>query len=319
MLSENFSWGAHVNYICCKVSKKLGLFYKTRSKFNRKVLIRFYFSTIRPIIEYGSTLYNNLTVKDENKIENLQRRAAIICTGALPRTETIKLMEDLGWETLKNRRIKAKLCLFYKIHHGLVLRYICDDLLKFKRNLNIRSTRNTELADYTIPFCNTSKFKLSFFPSTVELWIGLDFDARCLDSLSKFKNYLNKKYDFDDRIFDYNLFDVPGSRMLMQFRMGLSNLCFHMFTYNLGENPFCSYCLDEPETIEHFLFYCPRYSVMRNVLFNKLSLFFPEILNMPKKDALQICLRGERGLNFDANFNILRVVSEFILATKRFI
>ena len=93
---ENLAWSEHVSYMCKKVSKKLGLLYKNKNVFNRVTLIRLYKSMILPVIDYGSVVYDSLSLQQINKIENLQRRAAIICSGAHPRTETNKLLSDLG-------------------------------------------------------------------------------------------------------------------------------------------------------------------------------------------------------------------------------
>ena len=57
---------------------------------------------------------------DTALLEKVQRRAANICTGAMKRTETVKVLQELGWETLKSRRTKAKLILLYKIKNSLV-------------------------------------------------------------------------------------------------------------------------------------------------------------------------------------------------------
>ena len=38
-----------------------------------------------------------------------------MCTGAMKRTETVKLLSDLNWDTVKSRRDTAKLVLYYKI------------------------------------------------------------------------------------------------------------------------------------------------------------------------------------------------------------
>ena len=88
IFNEGLTWSNHINYTCGRASKSLGLLYKNRKCFNRATLIKLYFSMIRPIIEYGSILYDNLTLSDEHRLENLQRRAALICTGALPRSES---------------------------------------------------------------------------------------------------------------------------------------------------------------------------------------------------------------------------------------
>ena len=77
-----------------------------------------YLNIIRPAIEYGSVIYDCCTIGDSMRIEQLQRKAAIICLGAMKRTETNKLIDALKWDSLSNRRNLAKLSLFYTIVTG---------------------------------------------------------------------------------------------------------------------------------------------------------------------------------------------------------
>ena len=179
--------------------------------------MKLYNSTVRPIIEYGCILYDNFSLLLSARIENLQRRAAIICTGAMPRTETKKLLEDLGWSTLKERRQNLKLSFFYKIIHSKTAEYLRIDLDKLRVNPNKRQTRQSD--EFGIPFCRTIKYKNSFFPSTIISWNKLPASVRTADSLSKFKKYLNKKFLYDQTI-DYNLISVPGVKCVTQLRLG---------------------------------------------------------------------------------------------------
>ena len=57
---------------------------------------------------------------DNLRLENVQRRAAFVCTGAMKRTETVKLSSDLNWDTIESRRSAAKLVLYYKIMNAKV-------------------------------------------------------------------------------------------------------------------------------------------------------------------------------------------------------
>ena len=45
-------------------------------------------------------------------------------------------------------------------------------------------------------------------------------------------------------------------RLLNQIRYNLSLLRFHLFTYNIIDNPMCPGCFDSNETTEHFIFDC---------------------------------------------------------------
>ena len=123
IFNDQITWSDHINYICSKASKQLGLLFKNKKCFNRNVLIKLYKSMILPIIDYGSVIYDNLPLILINKLDNIHRRAAIICSGAQLRTETSKLLEDLGWTRLQVRRTYLKRIQFYKIYVNASPRY----------------------------------------------------------------------------------------------------------------------------------------------------------------------------------------------------
>ena len=83
-----------------------------------------YCSSIRPILEYGSVLFDNCSIHDCKLIEAVQRRAAVLSTGAIRRTETAKLMQEIGWDSLKIRRARAKMIRFYQIVKGISPLYL---------------------------------------------------------------------------------------------------------------------------------------------------------------------------------------------------
>ena len=51
---------------------------------------------IHPILEYGNVLYNNAPKKLLRLVDQVQRRAALICTGAYRHTESTILMRELA-------------------------------------------------------------------------------------------------------------------------------------------------------------------------------------------------------------------------------
>jgi ribonuclease P/MRP protein subunit RPP40 len=85
ILNSNISWKPHISKITCKASKKLGLLYKMRNKISRSALSKYYISFIRPVLEYGSVVFDNCTIFYAHSLEQVQRRAARFCTGAFKR------------------------------------------------------------------------------------------------------------------------------------------------------------------------------------------------------------------------------------------
>ena len=54
----------------------------------------------------------------------MQRRAAVLSTGAIRRTETARLMSETGWDPLETRRARSKMAYFLKIVKGLSPLYL---------------------------------------------------------------------------------------------------------------------------------------------------------------------------------------------------
>ena len=321
---ENLTWTDHVSYICKKVSKKLGLLYKNKNVFNRVTLIRLYKSMILPVIDYGSVVYDSLSLQQSNKIENLQRRAAIICSGAHPRTETNKLLSDLGWMHLKDRRIYLKRTYFYKIFVNASPPYLNADLMDLIRNPKVRDTRRSKEGKLYQPKWKKTKYRASFFLSAIVDWNGLSVDLVRVDSLNKLKKYLNEKFIIDDRVLFYNTIVGKGTKLLTQIRLGLSPLKAHLFAYNIGENPFCQCCLTHIETSIHYLFECVKFTNERVTYLEALSCHLtnanhPTPVNLWNlHDLADLCLKGSNKLDSSTNFLILNATTEFLLSSHRF-
>ena len=114
--SQDMKWTTHIDYSVRKARQKLGLLRRQSQKLMNKQKINIYKTMIRPVLEYnGSALFDNCSIGDSLKLESCQRTAALICSGAMRRTETNLLMNMLGWESLGDRRRVSKMTLFFKI------------------------------------------------------------------------------------------------------------------------------------------------------------------------------------------------------------
>ena len=75
---------------------------------------------------YGSVVYDNMTKQKAQKLEAVQRAAAVVCTGANIRTQTHILLSEFGWNSLGSHRKYARLVSFYKMKNSMVPKYLCD-------------------------------------------------------------------------------------------------------------------------------------------------------------------------------------------------
>ena len=100
----------HLEIIFEKVSKTIGLLRKRQNLLSRKSLITVYKSFVRPHMDYGDIIYNQAyNASFHRKLESIQYNAALAITGAIRGTSKEKLYQELGVESLKQRRWYRKL------------------------------------------------------------------------------------------------------------------------------------------------------------------------------------------------------------------
>ncbi|XP_065656738.1 uncharacterized protein LOC136082088 [Hydra vulgaris] len=58
-LDENVTWKPHIDYICTKVSKNIGVLYKSRNYLNKTILIQLYYSFIHSYINYANIAWGS--------------------------------------------------------------------------------------------------------------------------------------------------------------------------------------------------------------------------------------------------------------------
>ena len=91
----------------------------------RSCLEKLYKNRIRPLLDYCDVIYDSCTMNESEPLDKLQRK----CTGAFRITSNEKVLKELGWSKLANRRTNHRLVLFYKILNNLAPQYVkrlCD-------------------------------------------------------------------------------------------------------------------------------------------------------------------------------------------------
>ena len=147
-----------------------------------------YYSMVRPLLEYCSTVWSPIPRNISSKIEMVQCRAARYVTNRYHNTSSVTSMLDhLEWETLESRRTKNQLIMFFKIVHGLV--DIAAD--KYLTPASTRTRSNHSLKYRQIP-TSSDYYKHSFLPQTVRLWNSLQATVAEAPGLVPFKRELSK-------------------------------------------------------------------------------------------------------------------------------
>ena len=186
-ISVDLRWNRHTADITGRANKLLGLLRRNLSTCDRRVKEAAYLGLVRSLLEYASRAWDPYTDNLSNEIEKILRRAARFVTSDYQNYElgsVTKLLEELGWKSLKNRRKVNRLCLLKK---GLDKNatQLLDDLSK-----PVKRTRHMHNSYYITINARTNIFKFSFVPRTVKDWDSLPRSAVEIVEDVKFRNYL---------------------------------------------------------------------------------------------------------------------------------
>ena len=115
ILDKQLSFTSHINSKLSIARRGLGIISRLR-KYLPRITIKLIFKPfIRPYLEYGVIIFHQLPRTKEfsfdthlkplmQKLESLQYNATLVITGAWHGTSTDRIYEELGWESLTNRR-----------------------------------------------------------------------------------------------------------------------------------------------------------------------------------------------------------------------
>ena len=331
IFSEDMKWTKHVSYITNRAHTKIGLLYKNSIYLSNNQMSYFYKSAIRPIVEYASVVFDCLSLYNSICLENVQRRAARVCTGAMKRTELNKMLNDLGWETLSQRRTNAKLILFYKIKNKLTPTYLSNIM-------PVAPLANEQLSKYNLrtvsiarPKTRLKCYELSYFPSTVLLWRKLPNDIVHSENVNLFKSRLLKSnqiidnHNYHKSPFFFKICSGFYGKVLNQIRYGLSPLKFHLFTYNIIENPICPTCFNSVEDCKHYFIDCPGYDNCRKLFISNLTMLVA-LFKVKIDLADTACILSLIHSGFDSDYDTSQKLNEtlfceikhYMISTKRF-
>ena len=153
-----------------------------------------YKGLVRPVLEYGSSVWDPQSILLQDKLEKVQKRPArFVTSNYIYETGSMTgILEQLKWESLKKRRKDSRLIMLYKGLKGAAS-MPTNDLVP-----PIRHTRNHHSLAFQIPMAGTDIYKSSFFPQTIKDWNSLtdtliSTSERAVDSVTKFTSLVRAR------------------------------------------------------------------------------------------------------------------------------
>ena len=184
-LNDHLTWNDHIQNTVTSANKTLGFLrrnIRTKDSSIREVA---YKTLVRPILEYSSPVWSPHTKSNIHKIEMVQRRAARWTLCRFSSYDSVSdMLGDLGWRSLEDRRTDSRLCLFYKIVHGLVAvplpPYVVHTQVFTRHSAShpLAFRQIHTIADY---------YKYSFFPLAIVQWNRLPPSIALLPDIDSFR------------------------------------------------------------------------------------------------------------------------------------
>ena len=117
-------------------------------------------------------------------LEKTQYQAALAVTGTWQGTSRVKLYEELGWESLSDRRISRRVLLMHKIIDEKTPKYLRDCL---PPNRNVVLDLPYVFQEFRT---RTDRYAGSFFPNTITLWNNFISDFQNFPTFLTLKTHL---------------------------------------------------------------------------------------------------------------------------------
>ena len=114
-IDDHFTWKHHINYICNKISKSVGLLYKSRFFLTQKSKISLYYSLVYPYIQYCNIIWSSTYPSSLNRILLLQKRIIRIVANADYLSHTKPLFKNLKILDIFNLKLSVLYVLCFNI------------------------------------------------------------------------------------------------------------------------------------------------------------------------------------------------------------
>ena len=196
IVDKHLSFYDHVNYMKGKVSRGLGILYKTRRLVNQSTLATLYNSFIYPYLNYCILIWGNTCQSYIQPLITIQKRAIRLIKGAQRLDHSDPLFKELRILKIREIYVYSLQQLMFKHHHEL-LPDTFSDFFKPNNQYHDYDTRQSKLLH--IPLYTTKQTSVSIRKAGVTCYNYFDsrLDIHC--TIMTYKRRL-KKYILENGV-----------------------------------------------------------------------------------------------------------------------
>ena len=164
---EQLKWDKYNDARCTKISKNIALLRRAKLFVPQNTLTKMYNALVLPHFNYCTTIWNDGSCININKLSKLQRRAARVITGETYDVCSIEILEKLKWIPIDESLRNSETIMTFKALTKRLPNYLTDLFTKCENdNYNLRSN-NTKLSQLKL---KTNFLKRSFSYRAAKAW-----------------------------------------------------------------------------------------------------------------------------------------------------
>ena len=190
IIDNRLNWKHHIDSICNKVSKNIGIILTARRVFNKNTLLSLYYSFIYPYFTYCIHVWGSAYKTRLQKLQILQKKIIRIISGVPPRSLTDPLYSDLKILKFNHLYIYYVALFMYK----LTLCKLPNIFPMFELNSRVHNYGTRQAHHYHLPLCRTNLIKMSLTFQGPQIWnelvYNIDVDCAVSTFQSRLKIYI---------------------------------------------------------------------------------------------------------------------------------
>ena len=162
ILDDRLTWRIHINELCKKLGRTVGMLFKLRHQCNKRILRSLYFSLFESHLSYGLPVWGSANQTLRQKLSLLQKKAIRAISFADFHAHTSPLFKDLNILKVDDLFRYQISSLMWDYDHDTVP-YAISTLFNRTRNTHSHGTRSANADKLNIERTNTSKYGLLSF------------------------------------------------------------------------------------------------------------------------------------------------------------
>ena len=188
IVDPDLSFDIHISKTVSKANKLAGMLLRFITNKSKDIMVPLFKALVRPILEYGNTVWYTCMRKHVNLLENVQRRFTKRIVGAGDLSYEDRLVK-FHLPSLEYRRTRGDLIEMYKMTHNFYDPCTTSPLFSLS---NSESTRGHSFK-LKKKLTSTTKFQMFYTNRIINTWNNLDEETVNVSSVNAFKNRIDKK------------------------------------------------------------------------------------------------------------------------------